>query len=101
MALLMFVVHVFTWVLRGGSAIDAVRLCSMYLYVMPPFLLCIPLGLCWSCLSLFSVSLSYALVSLCALSSMLCEWRGNSFFWCHLNVAPGSKLCGFTHCYVM
>lgn len=38
MALLMFVVYIFTWVLRGGSAIDAVRLCSMYLYVMPPLL---------------------------------------------------------------
>lgn len=74
MALLMFVVYVFVWVLRGGGAIDAVRLCSMYLYVMPPrSLLCIPLGLCWFCLSLFSVSLSYALVSLFALSSMLCE----------------------------
>ena len=64
MALLMFVVYVVMWVLRGGSAIDAVRLCSMCLYVMPPSsLLCIPLGLCWSCLYVFSVSLGYALVS--------------------------------------
>lgn len=38
MALLMFVVYVFVWVLRGGGVIDAVCLCSMYLYVMPPFL---------------------------------------------------------------
>lgn len=38
MALLMFVVYVVTWVLRGGGAIDAVRLCSTCLYVVPPLL---------------------------------------------------------------
>ena len=34
----MFVIYVFTWVLSGGGAIDTVRLCSMYLYVMPSLL---------------------------------------------------------------
>lgn len=50
MALLMFVVYVFAWVLRGWGAIDAVRLCFMYLYVMPPLLVvCTP----WIVLVLF------------------------------------------------
>ena len=57
MALLMFVVYIFTWVLRGGSAIDAVRLCSMYLYGMPPPSCCVypldcvgPVCMCFQCL---------------------------------------------------
>lgn len=74
MALLMFVVCVVTWVLRGGSAIDAVRLCSMYLYVMPPLLV---VYTSWIVLVLFVFVFSIFRLCSCvfffALSSMLCE----------------------------
>lgn len=61
MALLMFVVYVFMWVLRGGSAIDTVRLCSTYLYVMPPPPCCVyPLD----CVDLVCVCCQYLYVML-------------------------------------
>ena len=81
MALLMFVVYVFAWVLCGWGAIDAVRLCSMYLYGVPPAPCCVypldcvgPVCMCFQCLYVMLLCLFFAL------SSMLCEWRGNSFF---------------------
>lgn len=65
MALLMFVVHVFTWVLRGGSAIDAVRLCSMYLYGMPPLLV-----VCTSWIVLVLFVFVFSVFTLCSCVSL-------------------------------